>query len=104
MAEELPLPDPAQAGTFCYNNIQHTRLVTGDGKGSGATPGKPRDAQGCRKLILSLGVSSILHHVCKYELEDIKIQKWPQLLPTLRSQRGSQAEQVLEPRHQHGQD
>lgn len=43
--------------------------------------GKPRDAQGCRKPILSLDVSSILNHICKYELQDIKIQKWPHLLP-----------------------
>lgn len=52
------------------------------------------------KPILSLGVSSILIHICKHEVKDIKIQKWPQLLPTHRSQRGSQAEQGLEPRYQ----
>lgn len=104
-----------------HSNIQHTRLVsaqrlwgpppipacmsccqTRDAKGSGVTQGKLRDAQGCRKPILSLGVSSILNHICKYELQDIKIQKWPHLLPAHGYQWGSQAEQLLEPRYQQG--
>lgn len=110
-------PDPAEAGTFCYTTTSHTWAVSARPWAAQPPPnpvspaaatlgmdtalqGKPRDAQGCRKPILSLGASSILNHICKYELKDIKPQKWPQLLARHRSQRGSQAEQVLDPRHQ----
>lgn len=95
---------PTGVSTATTNPYLHEPLGTGHGKGPGVAEGKPRDAQGCRKPILSLAISSILNHICKHGLKDIKIQKWPQQLPSHRSPQGWQAEQVLEPRYQQGQD
>lgn len=112
MAEELPLLSQQQQGPSATQQHPTHGLVSAQPPPTPvcssccqpgmetALEGKPRDAQGCRKPILSLGLSSILNHICKYELKDVKPQKWPQLLAGHRSQRGSQAEQVLDPCHQ----
>lgn len=83
--------DPAQP-LLLHTNSQHTQLVSA----------QPPPLPVCRKPSLSLAVSSILNHICKYELKDIKTLKWPQLLPSHRPQQSSQAEQVLEPHLQQG--